>query len=191
MPGCIAAMYEELGGDVTYFGKPHASAFAASLELLGGATPPSRVLHVGDSLKHGAPPPHRRRHRPAATDPPPQTRRRTTAATNPPPHHRHKPGATEPVAHRRRRRPGRAEVSAAAATCPHTGRAALRRAPLLPGSSRRRPHDGSLPCAARAQILLVRTRPACIRSLSPAASTPMSCRSQRVGACRRARAATS
>ena len=50
MPGLVARRYEELGGAVTYFGKPHAPAFDACLELLGVER--SRVLHVGDSLLH-------------------------------------------------------------------------------------------------------------------------------------------
>lgn len=52
MPGLVARRYEELGGTVTYFGKPHTPAFAACLELLGASVPRSRVLHVGDSLQH-------------------------------------------------------------------------------------------------------------------------------------------
>lgn len=50
MPGILARRYEELGGDVVYFGKPHRPAFDAALRLLG--VPASRVLHVGDSLLH-------------------------------------------------------------------------------------------------------------------------------------------
>eukprot|EP00316_Scyphosphaera_apsteinii_P024005 CAMPEP_0119299182 /NCGR_PEP_ID=MMETSP1333-20130426/1294_1 /TAXON_ID=418940 /ORGANISM="Scyphosphaera apsteinii, Strain RCC1455" /LENGTH=339 /DNA_ID=CAMNT_0007300527 /DNA_START=265 /DNA_END=1284 /DNA_ORIENTATION=+ len=52
MPGVIAQLYEQLGGTVIYFGKPHASAFDEALQLLGPQTPPSRVLHVGDSVAH-------------------------------------------------------------------------------------------------------------------------------------------
>ena len=53
MPGLVAQRYEELGGTVTYFGKPHAPAFDACLDLLEGTgVPRSRVLHVGDSLRH-------------------------------------------------------------------------------------------------------------------------------------------
>ena len=33
-----------------YYGKPHPAAFEAALASLG--VPPSRVLHVGDSLLH-------------------------------------------------------------------------------------------------------------------------------------------
>lgn len=52
MPGKIASLYEALGGAVTYFGKPHVHAFAEALRQLGPSIPPSRVLHVGDSLLH-------------------------------------------------------------------------------------------------------------------------------------------
>ena len=51
MPGLVARLYEELGGEVTYYGKPHAPAYAASLSLLGQVDP-SLVLMVGDSLEH-------------------------------------------------------------------------------------------------------------------------------------------
>ena len=52
MPGNIARRYEELGGAVTYYGKPHPPAFAACRRLLGDGVPPERVLHVGDSMAH-------------------------------------------------------------------------------------------------------------------------------------------
>lgn len=61
-PGTIAAMYEEIGGNVTYVGKSHGEVYAA---VLGGlqmpcegdpesATAPARerILAVGDSLHH-------------------------------------------------------------------------------------------------------------------------------------------
>lgn len=51
MPGLVARRYEELGGKVDYFGKPHAPAFEACLASLGNV-PRHRVLHVGDSLAH-------------------------------------------------------------------------------------------------------------------------------------------
>jgi len=50
MPGVVARAYEALGGSVLYYGKPHPAAFEAALASLG--VPPSRVLHVGDSLLH-------------------------------------------------------------------------------------------------------------------------------------------
>ena len=50
MPGKIARLYEELGGQCTYFGKPHIPHFNACLRDLG--LPNNRVAHVGDSLHH-------------------------------------------------------------------------------------------------------------------------------------------
>ena len=52
MPGILAQAYAEMGGAVTYFGKPYQPGFAACLSLLPSGTDPSRVLHVGDSLEH-------------------------------------------------------------------------------------------------------------------------------------------
>lgn len=39
MPGVIASAYEALGGSVSYFGKPHAPAYAEALRLLGPEVP--------------------------------------------------------------------------------------------------------------------------------------------------------
>jgi ribonucleotide monophosphatase NagD (HAD superfamily) len=39
-----------MGGDCSYFGKPHAEHFEACLRDLG--LDPSKVAHVGDSLHH-------------------------------------------------------------------------------------------------------------------------------------------
>jgi HAD superfamily hydrolase (TIGR01459 family) len=50
-PGRIAALYEKLGGRVTYVGKPHPPIYAECLALLGDPEP-ARVLAVGDSLDH-------------------------------------------------------------------------------------------------------------------------------------------
>jgi HAD superfamily hydrolase (TIGR01459 family) len=50
-PGALAAFYASLGGDVTYIGKPHRAIYTAALHQLGNP-PPSRVLMVGDSVKH-------------------------------------------------------------------------------------------------------------------------------------------
>eukprot|EP00568_Trieres_chinensis_P006159 CAMPEP_0183308596 /NCGR_PEP_ID=MMETSP0160_2-20130417/22348_1 /TAXON_ID=2839 ORGANISM="Odontella Sinensis, Strain Grunow 1884" /NCGR_SAMPLE_ID=MMETSP0160_2 /ASSEMBLY_ACC=CAM_ASM_000250 /LENGTH=336 /DNA_ID=CAMNT_0025472457 /DNA_START=84 /DNA_END=1094 /DNA_ORIENTATION=- len=50
MPGKIAQRYEEMGGEVHYFGKPHVPHFEACLSLLG--LDRTRVAHVGDSLHH-------------------------------------------------------------------------------------------------------------------------------------------
>lgn len=54
MPGLIAERYEELGGRVIYFGKPHRPAFDAALAMLAAEAQidPARVLHIGDSLAH-------------------------------------------------------------------------------------------------------------------------------------------
>jgi HAD superfamily hydrolase (TIGR01459 family) len=48
-PGAIAALYEEMGGQVTWIGKPHACIYAHALNLLGY---PKRVLCIGDSAEH-------------------------------------------------------------------------------------------------------------------------------------------
>jgi HAD superfamily hydrolase (TIGR01459 family) len=48
-PGAIAAVYEGLGGKVTWIGKPHAAIYSHALGLLGH---PSRVLCIGDSAEH-------------------------------------------------------------------------------------------------------------------------------------------
>lgn len=48
-PGAIAALYEELGGHVTWIGKPHAAIYADAVARLGH---PSRVLCIGDSAAH-------------------------------------------------------------------------------------------------------------------------------------------
>lgn len=50
MPGKIAARYQELGGDVILFGKPHMEQFLACIDRLG--MDKNRVAHVGDSLHH-------------------------------------------------------------------------------------------------------------------------------------------
>lgn len=47
--GAIAALYESIGGEVRWFGKPDASAYRASLERL--TLPAERVLAVGDSFR--------------------------------------------------------------------------------------------------------------------------------------------
>ncbi len=53
--GAIADIYEDMGGDVFWAGKPHASAYetAGSIaeELRGRATPQARVLAIGDALR--------------------------------------------------------------------------------------------------------------------------------------------
>jgi HAD superfamily hydrolase (TIGR01459 family) len=50
-PGAFARLFESLGGQVHYIGKPHAPIFAAALAALG-QPPPARVLVIGDSLDH-------------------------------------------------------------------------------------------------------------------------------------------
>jgi HAD superfamily hydrolase (TIGR01459 family) len=50
-PGRIADLYEVLGGEVTYVGKPHAPIYQECLALLG-LPDPRRVLAIGDSLDH-------------------------------------------------------------------------------------------------------------------------------------------
>ena len=46
--GALAARYEEIGGRVHYFGKPHPAVYALALAALG--LPHARVLAVGDGL---------------------------------------------------------------------------------------------------------------------------------------------
>lgn len=50
-PGAIAAVYEELGGKVTYVGKPHAAIYRYALASAPEA-PRDRVLAIGDSVEH-------------------------------------------------------------------------------------------------------------------------------------------
>lgn len=50
-PGALAALYERLGGAVTYVGKPHPKIYGMALAALGHP-PASRVIAVGDSLDH-------------------------------------------------------------------------------------------------------------------------------------------
>jgi len=48
-PGAIAALYEEMGGKVTWIGKPHAQIYAHAARLIGN---PQRILCIGDSAEH-------------------------------------------------------------------------------------------------------------------------------------------
>ncbi len=48
--GLIAARYAELGGEVTYHGKPFPSVYAMCFEKLG-APNPARVLAIGDAIR--------------------------------------------------------------------------------------------------------------------------------------------
>ena len=48
-PGAIAALYESMGGKVTWIGKPYPAIYHHALKLLGN---PKRVLCIGDSAEH-------------------------------------------------------------------------------------------------------------------------------------------
>jgi HAD superfamily hydrolase (TIGR01459 family) len=48
--GAVAELYERLGGQVAWHGKPHAPIYARARAMLGGVAP-ARVLCVGDSLR--------------------------------------------------------------------------------------------------------------------------------------------
>jgi len=47
--GALADIYEELGGAVTWYGKPHSPIYAHALSLAGNP-PPGEVLAIGDGL---------------------------------------------------------------------------------------------------------------------------------------------
>jgi HAD superfamily hydrolase (TIGR01459 family) len=53
--GAIAELYRELGGEVIFYGKPHAPIYDRALELAqekrGMATPKERILAIGDSVR--------------------------------------------------------------------------------------------------------------------------------------------
>ena len=49
--GQIAALYERLGGLVTWIGKPHPPIYRSALALLGDPAP-ARVWGIGDSVEH-------------------------------------------------------------------------------------------------------------------------------------------
>jgi HAD superfamily hydrolase (TIGR01459 family) len=51
MPGTVAQLYESLGGQVHYIGKPHPLVYTMAMEALA-PMPPARVVAVGDSLIH-------------------------------------------------------------------------------------------------------------------------------------------
>lgn len=50
-PGALAGRYEEMGGEVIWYGKPHAPVFQAVMRYRPDL-PPDRFLMVGDSLEH-------------------------------------------------------------------------------------------------------------------------------------------
>jgi HAD superfamily hydrolase (TIGR01459 family) len=49
--GRIGELYEQLGGEVTWIGKPHPAIYRAALRLLDDPAP-SRVAGIGDSVEH-------------------------------------------------------------------------------------------------------------------------------------------
>ena len=53
--GAIAELYRELGGDVTFYGKPHLPAYQRAFELAAArrsaAVPRERMLAIGDSVR--------------------------------------------------------------------------------------------------------------------------------------------
>ena len=49
-PGAMARRYEEMGGHVTYIGKPHPQVYECALEILG--MDKGKILAVGDSFYH-------------------------------------------------------------------------------------------------------------------------------------------
>lgn len=48
-PGAIAALYEEMGGTVTWIGKPYPGIYREAARLIGN---PQRILCIGDSAEH-------------------------------------------------------------------------------------------------------------------------------------------
>ena len=48
-PGAIAEVYEKMGGEVTWIGKPYSAIYEHALKLMGS---PKRVLCIGDSAEH-------------------------------------------------------------------------------------------------------------------------------------------
>jgi HAD superfamily hydrolase (TIGR01459 family) len=48
-PGAIAALYEEMGGKVTWIGKPYPTIYKEAARLIGN---PKRILCIGDSAEH-------------------------------------------------------------------------------------------------------------------------------------------
>lgn len=47
-PGALGFAYQDMGGDVVFYGKPHRPVFAAVEQVFG----PGRYLMVGDSMEH-------------------------------------------------------------------------------------------------------------------------------------------
>ena len=50
-PGAVALHYQSLGGEIVYYGKPHARIFQSMQDNFPGIAP-ERILMVGDSLLH-------------------------------------------------------------------------------------------------------------------------------------------
>lgn len=48
-PGAIAALYQKMGGKVTWIGKPYPAIYAHAAALIGS---PKRILCIGDSAEH-------------------------------------------------------------------------------------------------------------------------------------------
>ncbi|PZF75315.1 TIGR01459 family HAD-type hydrolase [Aestuariivirga litoralis] len=48
-PGAIASLYEEMGGSVTWIGKPYPQIYRDAARLIGN---PQRILCIGDSAEH-------------------------------------------------------------------------------------------------------------------------------------------
>ncbi len=48
-PGAIAALYDEMGGQVTWIGKPYPGIYREAARLIGN---PQRILCIGDSAEH-------------------------------------------------------------------------------------------------------------------------------------------
>jgi HAD superfamily hydrolase (TIGR01459 family) len=48
-PGALAALYEEMGGTVTWIGKPYPEIYREAMMLIGN---PEHVLCIGDSAEH-------------------------------------------------------------------------------------------------------------------------------------------
>ena len=50
-PGAFARIYEQLGGEVHFVGKPHAPIYEVCFDVLRGV-PRSAIVGIGDSLEH-------------------------------------------------------------------------------------------------------------------------------------------
>jgi HAD superfamily hydrolase (TIGR01459 family) len=49
--GAIARLYEGMGGETVYYGKPYPAVYRAALQLVGGPSGSKRVLVIGDGLE--------------------------------------------------------------------------------------------------------------------------------------------